>query len=374
MNRTTLEISYKNLQHNLDLIKKISNNKNIICIVKDNSYGLGSVNIAKFLSKDSCVKAFAVASIGEAQHLRDNDITKDILIISHIFEDQYKDAIENDYIITVSTYDQVITIDNISKELNKIARIEIGIDSGMSRIGFPINNDSLKEIKKISNLNNITIYGIFTHFPVADCDSNDFENIEWTNNQENKFNEFIEKLEANNIKYNDISISNSAGILTNRGMKYDSIRPGIILYGLLPNPELSKFDFKPIMQLKSKIVHIKEIDKDTSISYGRTFISKNNMKIATVSCGYGDGYPRSTSNKCFVIINDKKCKIVGRVTMDMFMVDVTDVDCSVEDDVILVGESKNQKITFQDIADLTGEFVYELLTRINMRVRRVYID
>ena len=374
MNRTILEISYKNIQHNLDLIKRITNNKNIICMVKDNAYGLGGVNIAKYLSSDSCVTAFAVASFGEAIHLKENNITKDIIIIGHIFKDQYEEAIKNNFIITVSTIEHAIELNDIAKRINKKVRLEVGIDSGMGRIGFPISEIALEEIKSISCLNNTSIYGFFTHFPVADCDRNDKENIEWTDEQEIKFNGFIDKIDELGIKYNDISMSNSAGILTNRGARYSSVRPGIILYGLLPNKELSQYNFKPIMQFKSRIIHIKEIDKNTSISYGRTFISKSKMKIATVACGYGDGYPRSASNKTYVIINDKRCKVLGRVTMDMFMVDVTGIDCKIEDEVILIGESKNEKITVDEICNLTGEFNYELLTRINARVKRYYTN
>ena len=374
MNRVEVQISYENLKHNLDLIKTITNNKTIICMVKDNAYGLGGVNIAKFLSNDSLVKAFAVASFGEAMHLKSNDITKDIIIIGHIFKDDYEEAILNDYILTVSTLDQAIQINNFAKKHNKKARIEIGIDSGMGRIGFNISEETIKDIIKINDLDNISIYGFFSHFPVADCNKDDINNIKWTDNQEKLFDEFIEKINSLGINYTDISISNSAGILTNRGTKYSSVRPGIILYGLLPNNDFKNFDFKPIMQFKSRIIYIKEINKDTSISYSRTFISKNKMKVATVACGYGDGYPRSASNKTCVIINDKRCPVIGKVTMDMFMVDVTKVDCKVEDEVILIGESKNERVTIDEICKLTGEFNYELLTRINARVKRVYKD
>ena len=374
MNRVEVQISYENLKHNLDLIKTITNNKTIICMVKDNAYGLGGVNIAKFLSNDSLVKAFAVASFGEAMLLKSNDITKDIIIIGHIFKDDYEEAILNDYILTVSTLDQAIQINNFAKKHNKKARIEIGIDSGMGRIGFNISEETIKDIIKINDLDNISIYGFFSHFPVADCNKDDINNIKWTDNQEKLFDEFIEKINSLGINYTDISISNSAGILTNRGTKYSSVRPGIILYGLLPNNDFKNFDFKPIMQFKSRIIYIKEINKDTSISYSRTFISKNKMKVATVACGYGDGYPRSASNKTCVIINDKRCPVIGKVTMDMFMVDVTKVDCKVEDEVILIGESKNERVTIDEICKLTGEFNYELLTRINARVKRVYKD
>ena len=374
MNRVEVQISYKNLKHNLDLIKTITNNKTIICMVKDNAYGLGGVNIAKFLSNDSLVKAFAVASFGEAMHLKSNDITKDIIIIGHIFKDDYVEAILNDFILTVSTLDQAIQINNFAKKHNKKARIEIGIDSGMGRIGFNISEETINDIIKINNLDNISIYGFFSHFPVADCNKDDTYNIKWTDNQEKQFDDFIDKINSYGINYNDISFSNSAGILTKRGTKYSSVRPGIILYGLLPNHCFLNYDFRPIMQFKSRIIHIKEINENTSISYGRTFISKNKMKVATVACGYGDGYPRSASNKTYVIINDKRCPVIGKVTMDMFMVDVTKVDCKVEDEVILIGESKNEQITIDEICKLTGEFNYELLTRINARVKRVYKD
>ena len=374
MDRVLVEISYKNLQHNLDLIKKITNNKRIICMVKDNAYGLGGVNISKYLSNDPLVKAFAVASFGEAKHIKENGIYKDIIIIGHIFRDQYEEAIKNNFIISISTLDQAIELNEIAKNNNLNVRIEIGIDSGMGRIGFPISKETLNNLKIINKLSSLSIYGIFTHFPIADCDKDDIENIKWTDNQEIRFNNFINEINSLGVKYDDISVSNSAGILTNRGTKYSSVRPGIILYGLLPNNQFSNYDFHPIMQLKSRITHIKEIDANTSRSYGRTFISKDKMKVATVACGYGDGYPRSASNKANVIINDKRCPVVGRVTMDMFMVDVTNTKCKVEDEVILIGESKNEKITIGEICSLTGEFNYELLTRINARVKRYYTN
>ena len=373
MNRVEVEISYKNLKHNLELIKSITKKQNIICMVKDNAYGHGSIEIASFLKDEPLVKAFAVASFDEAIKLKNSDIKKNIIIISHIFNDQFEEAIKNDFIITISTYIQASVLNEIAKNNNKIARVYIGIDSGMGRIGFDLSTNSLNIINQINNLDNIEIFGFFSHFPVADCDDDDINNVEWTNLQEKKFDDFIDKINTLGIKYTDISLSNSAGILNKRGEKY-SVRPGIILYGILPNKNFNKYGFKPIISFKSRIIYIKEIDENISISYGRTFVSNSKMKIATISCGYGDGYPRTASNKTFVIINDKKCKVVGRITMDMFMVDVTGVDCKLEDEVILIGESENEKITIDDICEVTGEFNYELLTRINSRVKRIYTN
>ena len=373
------EISYNRLEHNLDLIKKLSNSKKIICMVKDDAYGIGSVNISKYLEQDENITAFAVASIKEANELRQSGIKKNIIIISHIFDDEYASAIINDYIITISTYEQASIISETARQLNKTAWLEIALDTGMGRIGFVLGKDkdsidsNVDIIEKISKLSNIHIYGFYSHFSVADCDESDKENSQYTDEQLKKFNLFIEEVNKRNILYDETSISNSAAIITNKGLNCSSIRPGIILYGIAPNKQFVDAGFLPIMSLKSRIVHIKEVDKDYSISYGRTYKTNTKTKIATVSCGYGDGYPRTASNTTSVIINDKKCKVLGRITMDAFMVDVTKVDCKVNDEVILIGESQNEKVSLQEICDLTKEFTYELLVRINKRVERVFV-
>ena len=262
----------------------------------------------------------------------------------------------------------------MAKNLDKLARIEIAIDSGMRRIGFLINDKSLEDIKKISSFENIFIYGTFSHFSVADSDINDLDSLKYTDNQEKTFFEFINKIKEQGISLSDVSLSNSAGILRGKGQDATSVRPGIILYGISPSPYFREFDLKPIMSLKSKIMHIKEVPENSPISYGRTFISNRRLKIATICCGYGDGYPRTASNVAKVIINDEMCAIIGRVTMDMLVVDVTNVNCSLYDEVILIGESKNHKITLDDLCEATGEFTYEMLTRINKRVEQIFIE
>ena len=208
---------------------------------------------------------------------------------------------------------------------------------------------------------------------MADCEPTDKDNNQYTDEQISKFNLFISEVNKRNISYDETSISNSAGIITKKGLEFSSIRPGIVLYGIVPDKQFEDNGFLPIMSLKSKIVHIKEVDKGYSVSYGRTYITNKKTKIATVSCGYGDGYPRTSSNIASVIVNDKKCSIIGRVTMDALMIDVTDVDCKVNDEVILIGESNNQKVTLQELCDLTKEFTYEILVRINKRVERLFM-
>lgn len=372
--RTWQEINLKNLKHNYDLVCEYAKDKTIIPMIKDNAYGHGSVRVAKLLEKEEKVKAFAVATVTEAKGLRDNGIKKDIILIGHTYKDCFEEAIKNNFILTISTIDQAILINEIAKKLGKKARIEIAIDSGMKRIGFLINDESLNNIKKISLLENIIIYGAFSHFSVADSDINDVDSIKYTDNQEKTFFEFINKIKEQGISLSDISLSNSAGILRKRGMEATSVRPGIILYGISPSPYFNDIDLRPIMSLKSKIVHIKEIPENSPISYGRTFISDRRLKIATVCCGYGDGYPRTASNVAKVIINDEMCDIIGRVTMDMLVVDVTNVECDIYDEVILIGESKNHKITLDDLCSATGEFTYEMLTRINKRVEQIFIE
>ena len=215
---------------------------------------------------------------------------------------------------------------------------------------------------------------MFSHFSVADCDFDDSENANYTREQEKKLLLLVNKLKENGIEISNTSISASAGLIKGNGANFSSVRPGIILYGIVPSKAFTDINIKPIMSLKSRIVHIKDISENVSISYGRTFVSKNNMTVATISCGYGDGYPRTASNKAYVIINDKKCKVIGRVTMDMFMVDVTGVKCEEGDEVILIGESEHEKITLDELCSITNEFTYEILTRINWRVERIYIE
>lgn len=372
--RTWQEINLKNLKQNFNLICRLAKDKTIIPMIKDNAYGHGSVQIARTLQNEERVKAFAVATVAEAEELKDNGITKDIIIIGHTYKDNFLEAVENDFILTISTVDQAIQINSIAKKMNKIARIEIAIDSGMGRIGFITNDESLNSIKKVSSLENIFIYGVFSHFSVADSDINDIENVKYTEYQEETFFKFVNKIKSFGINLKDISLSNSAGILRRKGMDATSVRPGIILYGISPSAYFNKLDLKPIMSLKSKIMHIKEISENTSVSYGRTFVSDKRMKIATVCCGYGDGYPRTASNVAKVIINDEMCDIIGRVTMDMLMVDVTKVNCAIYDEVILIGESKGHKITLDDLCKATNEFTYEILTRINKRVEQIYIE
>ena len=368
------EVYIKNLKHNVELVKSMSKGKTIIPIIKDNAYGHGSVEIAKILEDDDLVIGFAVASAGEALKLKNANIKKDIIVISHVYNKYYEETIKQNIIHTISTYENAVEINEIAKKLNIIAKVEIAVDTGMGRIGFPVNDKSIEDVARISKLSNIKIFGLFSHFSVADCDDKDILNKNYTDMQEEKFYEFLERVDKNNVKYENTSISNSAGALTGRGEKCKSIRPGIILYGIAPSKHLDKFDLIPTMTLKSRIVHIKEIDAGDSVSYGRTFISDKKMKIATIACGYGDGYPRTASNKGYVIINDKKCKIVGRVTMDMFMVDVSECDCKLYDEVILVGSSEHNSISLDELSDITGEFNYELLTRINSRVEKIYIQ
>lgn len=368
MDRVWREINLNNLQYNLNVVKKYAEGKNIICMVKDNAYGHGCKVVSLYLEKDEKVVAFAVASIDEAMTLVNAKIKKDIIIISHIDKEDYEVAIKNDLIITVSTKQQSVDIDKTAKMLNKVAKIQIAVDTGMNRIGFDTSEKSIKEIIEISNMRNIKIYGIFSHFSVADSDKKNTENEIFTKEQEKKFVNVVEALKKEGFKTIDTSIANSAGVLSKLGLNCTSVRPGIILYGILPSERFSNIKLKPILELKSRVIHIHNIKKGTSVSYGRDFISNKDMTIATISCGYGDGYPRSASNKMCVLINDKRCKILGKIAMDMMMVDVSDVKCKINDEVILIGKSKSDEITLNELCDATGEFTYELLTRINNRV------
>lgn len=372
MKRIWKEINLSNLQYNLSMVKDFAKNKSIICMVKDNAYGHDAKEVSLFLEKDERVAAFAVASAEEAMSLVGIGIKKDIIIISHICEEDYETAIKNDIIITISTVDQALKINEKAKKLNQIARVQIAIDTGMNRIGFKPSDEAVKDIINISKLPSIKIHGVYSHFAVADSDVGNTEDDEYTNLQETSFDKVINALSKNGINNIDTSISNSAGILSGKGLKYTSVRPGIILYGILPSERFNNVKLKPVLVLKSRIVHLHKITKGTSVSYGRTFISDKDMLIATISCGYGDGYPRSASNRTQVIVNDRRCSIIGRISMDAMMVDVSNVDCKINDEVILIGKSETEEITLKELCDRTGEFTYEILTRINTRAKSIF--
>lgn len=371
-NRTYITINKKYLIENIKNIKKHIKSQKICAVIKDNAYAHNAISFAKVI--DKYIDFFGVSTIDEAISLK--NVTKsNILILGHIENDKLILAIKNNIRLTVSYLEQAILINNLAKSINKKAIIHLGINTGMNRIGFELSDDSINDIVKINNLSNIVIEGIFSHYSVADIYYENTNYKNFTINQKELFDSFVKKLEDKNLKFEIKHIANSAGTLLSLFKNTDMVRPGIILYGLYPSTTIKKtIKIKPVLSLYSKIVYLKTISKNQTISYGNTFKSKKQMTIATVSIGYGDGYPRSINKNQKVIINGKYCKIVGRVTMDQLMVDVTNVKCDIGDIVIMIGEYENKKISFYDLSKNTGILHYELLCNLNHRVPIYYIN
>jgi alanine racemase len=372
--RVWAEINLEALKFNIESIKrKIKPDTKIIAVIKADGYGHGSLPIARVLEDEKRVWGYAVATAEEAFYLRDNNITKPILILGYAFSYSYEEFILKEIRPAVFTYEMALELSKKAQELGKTCKIHIKLDTGMTRIGICPVDEGLKLIKMIAALPKIEIEGIFTHFATADEADKTKTYI-----QLEKFKNFADRVE-NELGIN-IALkhcSNSAGIAEIPEANMDAVRAGIILYGLWPSNEVKKahnIDLRPMLSLKSKVVYVKTVPEGTQISYGGTFTTKRQTRVATICIGYGDGYPRGLSNKGYVIIKGHKVPIVGRVCMDQFMVDVTDIGepVIVGDTVTLIGKDGDNIITMEELGDLSGRFNYELACDLGKRIPRIY--
>ncbi|MCR5735953.1 MAG: alanine racemase [Lachnospiraceae bacterium] len=369
--RIYAEISLDAVSENMDnMHRMLDDNTKMIAVIKANGYGHGALRIAECLEKKDYVFGYATATAEEAFYLRDNGIKKDILILGYTFPENYEQMIKEDIRPSVFKLESARQLNEAAGKLDKKARIHIKIDTGMSRIGFFPDDDSLSEIRKISELEYIEIEGIFTHF--ARADEKDKQNAL---GQLKLFKDFADRCDEAGIKIRYRHASNSAGILELKEANLDIVRAGITVYGLWPSEEMDKnrIELKPAMQLKSSIVYIKTLPAGVPVSYGGTFVTDKPTRVATIPVGYADGYPRSLSNKGYVLINGKRARILGRVCMDQMMVDVTDIpDAKEYDEAVLLGKQGDAVITAEELGELSGRFNYELVCDISERVPRVY--
>lgn len=364
------EINLNNLEHNMKQIKKVSNGKDIMAVVKADAYGHGAMETAPVLIENGATK-LAVAIITEAMELRRTGIDAPIMILGFTPLDFVRDIVNYSIEQTVYSYNYASVLSREAQRLKKKAKIHIAVDTGMGRIGFLPNEESVEEVYKISKLPGIEIEGVFSHFSSADE-----ENKEYTMKQVEKFNCFLDHLKNIGIGFKTKHISNSAAIIDIPELNYDAVRPGIITYGYYPSEEVKKevMDLKKVMTLKTKVIHVKELPKGEYISYGRAFQTQRKSIIATLPVGYADGYTRLLTGKAKVIINGKFAPVVGKICMDQCMIDVTEIgQVNVGDEVILLGEQNNVKFDADDIAELLGTINYEVVCMISKRVPRVYI-
>lgn len=367
--RVQANINLDNICDNVMKTRKLlAEGTKIMAIIKADGYGHGAVPIAMVL-KDY-VEAFGIAILEEGIELRKAGITKPILILGYTPEQMCKELVSYDIMPAVFTYKMAEVIAKEAIRQNKIVKIHIKLDTGMSRIGFSLTEESIKEIQKINKLENIEIDGCFSHFSKADETDKSF-----TYTQIERFDHFVERLEEEGISIPTKHISNSAGIIEVPEGNKDMVRLGISTYGLYPSEEVdkSKCVLEPAMEIKACISFVKELEPSIAIGYGGTFITQKKTKVATIPVGYGDGYPRALSGKGRVLINGCYAPILGRVCMDQFMVDVTDIPNAKEGDIVtLVGRDGTECITVEELADMAGSFNYEFVCDVGKRIPRVY--
>ena len=358
MHRIVAEIDLDAIEHNFNIIKNHTESK-IMCVVKANAYGHGIKEVAKLLDSLGA-DAFAVADIDEGIELRCCGVDKPCLVLG--YSDEPEKAVEYDIMPAVFDEETAKRLSDAAVKAHKTAKIHIALDTGMSRIGFNINNmkdsgEILERIKRIYALPNIAIDGIFSHFTTADD-----EDGSYTKRQFDIFKSFTDKLDAEGIKIPTKHICNSAGLMMYPEMHLDMVRPGIILYGLAPSAYLQSknFGFLPAMELKSKISRVEEL----------SFKTPHKMRVATVGIGYADGYFRQLSGKALAVYRNKKIRNVGRICMDQCMFDASSVNnMSVGDYMILFGK----QFTADDLAEIAGTIGYELICAVGRRVPRVYL-
>lgn len=350
---------------------KVDKNSGIIGIIKADAYGHGSVETAKVLL-DNGADWLAVAVVDEGLNLRKNGITAPILLLGYTPELRLNDVINNGFIQTVYSYDTAKKLSEAASALGKKAVIHIKIDTGMGRIGYRVNEESADEIVKISKLPNIDVNGMFTHFSTADE-----ADKAYTLEQYNKFVKMNDMLEKRGLHIPVKHAANSAAIMDFDNMMFNMVRPGIILYGAYPSDEVKKenLSLSPAMSIKTHVSYVKDVNEGDSISYGRKYTAPSKRRIATIPVGYADGFIRAYSKGGKVLIRGEYAPIVGRICMDQFMVDVTDIDgVEVNDEVVLMGKQGDKEITADFIASVLDTINYEVFCTLSKRVPRQYIQ
>ncbi len=370
--RVCAEISLDNFEHNLDEIKKlIAPGTKVAAVIKTDAYGHGAVSLAHILETRSEIWGYAVATIEEAVELRDAGIKKPVLILGYTFPEDHSEIVRLGIRPAVFSMEAAMALSAEACRQNRDVRIHIKLDTGMSRIGFQATEETAETIVQIAKLPHMIIEGIFTHFAKADEIDKSF-----TRQQAAAFFQMDAWLKERGISIPIRHISNSAGIIDLPEYNLDMVRAGIILYGLWPSDEVCKerIDLKPLMTIRSHVVHVKELGDGRCISYGGTYQVKGTRIIATIPVGYGDGYPRALSNKGYVLIHGQKAPVCGRICMDQFMVDVTGIgNVKVGDEVVLIGTQGERTITIEEAGEMAGRFNYEFACDLGKRIPRVSV-
>lgn len=365
-----IEISTENIRYNINQIRMKAGCSKVIGVIKADAYGHGAVGFAGILREEG-IDTFAVATVPEAIELREAGFIDERIVILGLSPDSaVQDII--DYRLTPVVCDsaQFIAVNALAAGVD--IECMIAVDTGMGRIGYTeCDREMIEDVRKISSLEGMRIFGLFSHFATADAADKTYA-LE----QYEKYNMFYRELSENGIDVGYRILANSAAVMDIPDAHYDYVRPGIILYGIYPSKEVEKehLRIKPVMSVKAEVVYLKNVPAGTSIGYGRTHITERESLIATLPLGYADGLPRLCSNKGYVIINGTFAPIVGNVCMDQCMVDVTDVP-GVEQGstAVILGSDGGLEITADDIADIAMTIPYEITCGFGLRLKKIYL-
>jgi len=369
--RVCAQIDLSAVRKNIEAIRaSVRPESKLMVVLKADGYGHGAVPIAKRI--DDIADAYGMAIVEEAVELREAGITKPILVLGYTASHLYDKVVQYDITQTIFQYETACALNEAAKKAGKTVKIHIKLDTGMSRIGFAVTEESVEEIVKISKLSNLCMEGVFTHFAKADEIDKEATRLQYQ-----QFTEMLERLEQHGITFAIRHISNTAAIIDLPEYNLDMVRCGIGTYGMYPSVDVQKnrVVLTPAMELKTHISYVKELPKGVGISYNGTYVTERPMRVATIPVGYGDGYPRLLSSKGRVLIHGKSAPILGRVCMDQFMVDVSDIpEAKQNDDVTLMGRDGYECISTEEISGYAGTINYEIVCEVGKRIPRVYIN
>lgn len=367
--RVYANINLDAIHHNVENMKKLLKpGTKLMAVIKADGYGHGAVPVAEAL--EDVADAYGVAILEEGIELRQAGVTKPILILGYTPKPLYRPMIENDIATAVFTREMGREISDAAAGMGRTARIHMKLDTGMGRIGFRPGEESLADIKWIAGLPGIAIEGCFTHF--ARMDEADKTRAK---EQLRSYLDFVGRIEEEGIIIPVKHVSNSAGIIDMPEAGLDMVRDGISVYGMYPSEEVQRdrVRLEPAMELKAYVSFVKTLPAGVQISYGGTYTTTRVTRVATIPVGYADGYPRALSGKGHVLIHGQSAPVLGRICMDQFMVDVTDIPNTMQgDEVTLIGRDGDCVISVEELAGMSGSFHYEFVCDVGKRVPRVY--
>ena len=364
---TWVKIDLSAIEANIDAVAAKANVP-VMAVIKADAYGHGAVPIARLLEKKCAF--FGVSSMLEAMELRSAGIRLPILILGATPDDAYPLAVREDIRPAIFTWESACALSRAATAQGKTARLHFAVDTGMSRIGLQVTEEAADLCARIAALPGLVCEGLFSHFATADE-----TDLTRARAQAARFADFDAMLKARGLEIPIRHLNNSAGVM-NFSEHYDMVRSGIVTYGLYPSSEVDPGDLplQPALSWYSRVTHVKTLPAGREISYGGTFVTTRDTRVATVAVGYADGYRRSLSGKFYVLIRGRKAPILGRVCMDQLMVDVTDIpDAAAGDTVTLAGRDGKERITIEELAAAAGSFNYETVCGISRRVPRVYL-